>query len=309
MGYRALFLGLAAHLALGLQIHPRDTSSNDPYPFCNTKTTPSCIEGGKWLYPALDFSLENDAGDLIYQKYLPSHTYTLSQWAKGKMPEACYYWGVTRDQWVAADFTMWNVTYSDCSTPYVVCRHKNAPKTIDQIATTISKIPAGVRQAVSLFLVYSDKSEDNPNYGGYMATYAPHGIIIGRSTGYFVTSLVHEFGHAVDANLASLDAPHPGSGTSFSATSFFQSAANMDGYAVSAYGTTSFTEDFPEVGRAVLIDQINPGGLAAFYTNANITHIYQQMGAVKKVAGSFYKTGTTCDKTRKFPYPPTLVSV
>jgi hypothetical protein len=166
-----------------------------------------------------------------------------------------------------------------------------------------------VRQAISLFLVYSDSSTDNPNYGGYMATYAPDGIIIGRSTAYFTTSLVHEFGHAVDSNLASLDAPHPGSGTSFSSTSYFHSAADTDGYAVTAYGSIGYVEDFAETGRAVLLDQINPGGLAAFYTNPNITHIYQQMGAFKKVAGSFYKTGTTCDVTRKFPYPKTLVSV
>lgn len=166
-----------------------------------------------------------------------------------------------------------------------------------------------MRQAVSVFLVYTDKSEDNPNYTGYMATYAADGIIMGRSTGYFTTSLVHEFGHAVDANLASLDAPHPGTGTSFSSTSYFHSAADTDGYAVTAYGSTSYVEDFPEAGRAVLLDQIYPGGLKAFYSSPNITHIYQQMGAFKKVAGSFYKTGGTCDLARKFPYPKTLVSV
>jgi hypothetical protein len=145
MIFKVLLLALAARVALGFQIHPRDQSSNDPYPFCSTQSNPNCIEGGKWLYPSLDFSLEGDAGDNIYNQYLPTHTYKLSQWAKGKMPQACYYWAVTADKWVATDFTMWNVTYSDCSTPYVICRHKNAPKTIDQIATVRWPTPSPAR--------------------------------------------------------------------------------------------------------------------------------------------------------------------
>lgn len=130
-----LLLGLSAVPgALGYQLHPRDIINKDPYPFCNTATNPNCIADGKYLVPILDFSLQRSAGDKAYASYLPTTEYTLSQWPKGKMPRPCYYWGVERDRWNAADFTIYNVTYTDCGMPWVVCLNKKVPRTIKQIA-------------------------------------------------------------------------------------------------------------------------------------------------------------------------------
>ncbi|KAK3328062.1 hypothetical protein B0T19DRAFT_181933 [Cercophora scortea] len=305
-----LILGLVvaaiapAATVLGHQLQPRDTVSNDPYPFCNPATNPNCIVSGKYLVPSLDFSLQNDAGDLAYQKYLPTNTWSFSKWTNGMMPERCYYWGVTADHWKAADFIIYNVTFTDCpGSPFVVCRHKTAPKSIGQISTEIGRIPAKMRQATSMFLVYGDLNSDNPQYGGYIATLAGDGVIVGRSGAYFTTSLVHEMGHAVDSTLVS-----PGSGKAFSSTATWSKAVTADGYAVSAYGAGSLVEDFAETGRAVLLDAIFPGGLAAWSNhNPNLTQITQQLKAFKAVAGGFYATGGTCDLTRKFPFPTSLV--
>ena len=160
------------------------------------------------------------------------------------------------------------------------------------------------------YLVYGDENSDNPNYGGYIATYAAHGIIIGRNKAYFATSLVHEVSHAADANLASPDAPQPGTGTSFSSTEAWHNAVKADGYAVSAYGAGSYVEDFAETGRAVLLDRIYPGGLTNFTgNNPNITQITNQIKAFKSVAGPFFKAGGKCDLKRKFPFPTDLVDV
>ncbi len=162
----------------------------------------------------------------------------------------------------------------------------------------------------SVYMVYSDADSDNPNYHGYIATSAADGMIIGRSTAYFATSLIHEIGHAVDSTLASPDAVHPGYGTSFSSTSAWHAAADADGYATSAYGAGSFGEDFPETGRAVLLDAIYPGGLAAWSNNnPNLTQITHQLAAFKAVAGSFYTVGGTCDPALKFPFPTLFVDV
>lgn len=152
--FKTLILALAAAAqapgVLGYQLQPRGVVNRDPYPFCNTKTNPNCIAGGKYLVPILDFSVQRSAGDLAYAKYLPTHNFTLSAWPKGKMPEPCYKWGVTADHWKPADFTMYNVTFTDCpGSPWVVCFNKHSPRTIKQIAKEISRIPAAMRQSTS----------------------------------------------------------------------------------------------------------------------------------------------------------------
>ncbi len=136
---KALLVALVAAQAprvLGRQVRPRDTSSNDPYPFCDPATNSNCIVNGNYLVPQLDFSLQGDIGDQAYNQYLPTHTFTLSQWNNGKMPQPCYDWGVTADHWSQWDFAIYNVTFSDCpSSPWVVCYNYRSPKTINQIAT------------------------------------------------------------------------------------------------------------------------------------------------------------------------------
>jgi hypothetical protein len=159
-------------------------------------------------------------------------------------------------------------------------------------------------------MVYGDQQSDNPQYNGYIATLAADGIIVGRSDAFFTTALVHETGHAVDSNLASPDAPQPGSGTAFSSTAPWNTAVVKDGYAVSAYGAGSLVEDFAETGRAVLLNRIYPGGLAAFTNNnPNLTQITNQLATFKSVAGQFYVPGGTCNLNRKFPFPTDLVNV
>ena len=134
--FKALLLALAAAQGvLGHQLQSRAVVNKDAYPFCNPATNKNCIAGGKYLVPILDFSIQRSAGDLAYAKYLPTHTFTLSQWPKGKMPEPCYYWGVTADHWNPADFTIYNVTFTDCPTsPWVVCFNKKSPRTINSIS-------------------------------------------------------------------------------------------------------------------------------------------------------------------------------
>jgi hypothetical protein len=126
----------------GHQLRARNTG--DPYPACDPATNSNCIDGGRYLMPELNYSLEGDSGDSAFVKYLPNHTFTTARWPAGKMPEPCYRWGVTADGWVATDFIIYNVTFSDCSTPFAVCWNTLAPKSIDQIATVRTIVVAGL---------------------------------------------------------------------------------------------------------------------------------------------------------------------
>jgi len=161
------------------------------------------------------------------------------------------------------------------------------------------------------FMVYSDLDSDNPDYKGYFGTLAGDGILIGRSKAWFPSAIIHELGHSVDSTLASPNAVHPNPGNAFSDSSTWHNAVTTDGYAISAYGAESgWADDFADVGRAVMLDHIYPGGLAAWSgNNANLTRVRNQLSTFNTVAGSYYNVGGTCSSGLKFPYPTSLVDV
>lgn len=141
-------------------------------------------------------------------------------------------------------------------------------------------------------------SLDNPDYNGAVATLAADGIIMGRSDYFFTTALVHEHGHAVDSNLIGID------GNAFSLGDDWTNAINADYCAVSAYGAGSAVEDFAEAGRAVLLDNIFPGGLEAFSNNnSNLTQITNQVSTAKGKVGDYYVPGGSCDLNVKVSFP------
>lgn len=297
-----------------LLMRREDGKVTDPnaYPYCNPKKDEFCITDGKYLLPPLPIQTPGDKGDTAYKKYLPTHGAELSKWTNGLMPKVCHELGVEMDKWNVADFEMYNVTFSDCKkSPFVMCYHTKAQKTPEQIATEISRLPAGMRQSTSTFMVYSDEESDNPEYKGFIAAACPQGIVAGISEAYFITSLIHEIGHSIDCTLASPDSFPGGFGTEFSSTSNWTDAVDKDGVSVSQYGTTSYTENFGEAGRLVLMDNIFPGGLKAFAGNhPNITQLKNQLDAIKKSpAGKYYNEGGECDVDIQFPFPTDLVDV
>ncbi len=154
-------------------------------------------------------------------------------------------------------------------------------------------------------MVYGDSPSDNPLFNGYFATIAADGLIVGRSDAFITTGLIHETGHAIDTNLASSVA-----GTAYSSSAAWHNAVIADGYAVTAYGAGSYVEDFADAGRVVLLNDIYPGGLSAFApNNPNLTQIVNQLAAVRSAAGQYYVAYSTCDLTKKFPFPTNLVDV
>ena len=308
-------LALAAAQALGVlawQPNPATKGSlrarAPPYPICSPATNPNCIAGGKYLIPDLDASDENSKGDKALKALLkPSLPRLSDPWDAGQMPEPCYRRGVTEDGWRAADFVIYNVTYdSDCvGAPFVICWNKLSPKPVEAIADEIGRLPATMRQAASAFMVYGDKPEDNPRYKGFIGAYAEDGLILGRASGYFPVALVHEITHSIDSTLASPDAVHPRSGSAFSQSSAWREAVEEDGFAITPHGANnSYTENFGDFGRAVLLDAVFEGGLAAYSDdNANLTQIDNQLEAFRSVAGVYYKAGGKCSSDLKFPFP------
>ncbi|KAK5653476.1 hypothetical protein OQA88_8962 [Cercophora sp. LCS_1] len=299
---RFLVFTLAAlHLpgVLGFQpdhrLLPRD--GNERYPFCTPAPDNSCIVGGKYVKPDLNISEAGNAGNNAYITYLPAHTYNLSQWTNQKMPQMCYS-TINLYGYTPSAFVVYNVTYSDCTSPWVICRSTTASKSINEIADEISKMPASMRQAASTYLVFP---ESLPRA---IESWSEDGLIAGKSSYYFPTSLVHEHGHAVDGAIL---VPGPGS---YSDTSTWRNTVTLDNFAATAYGTSSHAENFADIGRVVLIQNIYPGGIAGLFPNhPNLTQIANQVALFQSVAGGYYQTGGSCDLAKKYPFPTVLIDV
>lgn len=284
----------------------------NPFPACNPKESENCIENGKYLLPPLPITSDADEGDAAYKKYLGTKEFVLSEWTNDLMPRECEM-HLKNDGFDEADFTMYNVTFTDCTMPFVMCHSKNSPKTPSQIAVELSRVPITMRQSTSTFMVYGDKDTDNPDFKGFIGANCQNYIIVGRPHAFFINALVHEYGHALDCTLASPDAQPGGFGNTFSDTKTFQDAVDKDGFAVSHFATQAYVENYGDLTRLVLMDNIYPGGLKAFVGNhPNMTQIKNQLDVVKKSKGGKYldyDKNDKCDLKVKLPYPTNLVQV
>lgn len=298
----SLFTALAAlHLHGVLALHPDKNllrrDGNEPFPFCTTATNPDCIVGGKYVKPDLNISDAGNPGNNAYITYLPSHTYTLSQWTNQRMPSMCHY-VINYYSFNPTDFTVYNVTYTDCNEPWVICRHTGSSPSINQLAADIGKMPATMRQAANAYLSFPE------SWNRAIESWSENGLIAGKGSYYGPTALVHEHGHAVDGYLL---VPGPGW---YSSTTTWRNLVAADGYAATAYGTTSHVENFADIGRVVLLENIYPGGIAGLFPgHPNLTQIANQVAHFQSVAGAYYQAGTTCDLTKKYPFPADLVDV
>ena len=83
------------------------------------------------LQPPLDLdgSMESQL-----RSTLPKHSFQISQWTSGYLPEACKTEAQSQ-KFKPADLVVFNVTYNDCVVPFVVCRHKSAPVTLNDLLT------------------------------------------------------------------------------------------------------------------------------------------------------------------------------
>jgi len=160
------------------------------------------------------------------------------------------------------------------------------------IVSEIGRIPAPIRQSASIFIVYSNNDTDNLFYtakGGFFGTLAGDSILIGRSRAFYATAIIHELGYAIDLTLVSPDTVYPNPGSPLSGTLTWYNAGTADGYAISSYSAESgWADDFTDTGRAVLLDNIYPGGLAAFSgNNPNLTKVTNQINTFKSAAGAY----------------------
>ncbi|RVD90420.1 uncharacterized protein DFL_001385 [Arthrobotrys flagrans] len=104
---------------------------------------------------------------------------TILQWAPGKAPQAC----VNELAWnncQSGRAFVYNVTYADCPTPWIMCRCENADLSIYQMTNFFGRMPVHLRSTVRresvvpmlllalMMVILSCKETAIPNRFGFM---------------------------------------------------------------------------------------------------------------------------------------------
>lgn len=95
----------------------------------------------------LDYLHDGNAGALA------SVSATSDKWDGSTVPSDCK--GFAEDQKLnAADIETYNVTYSDCADPWVLCRHKDTPVDLNTIISVFGQVPVGMRDWVKQYVLF-----------------------------------------------------------------------------------------------------------------------------------------------------------
>jgi hypothetical protein len=78
-------------------------------------------------------SLDMDKFETPFKTAWPVTAHTIQQWPAGHTTAKCKDWAIAHNLTVT-DFELFEVTYDDCSVPWIMCRHKEAPPSQEEMA-------------------------------------------------------------------------------------------------------------------------------------------------------------------------------
>ncbi|KFY97590.1 hypothetical protein V500_02006 [Pseudogymnoascus sp. VKM F-4518 (FW-2643)] len=181
---------------------------------------------------------------------MPSTKSTHKEWAHGTIPESCAAQGKNANPPLkTADFHIFDVRYTDCDEPWIMCRHKDAPLSINQLIDYFGRLPVHERQSVSYVM----------GFPGGGSAYEIGGMVVFQGNTASISVFQHEVGHAVDAY-------NNADGTS-SSKPIFAKALKKDKCVPDAYANTNKVEDWTQVSVLLMYDKVVPGGLNTIGAN------------------------------------------
>lgn len=91
--------------------------------------------------------------DLNYLKdeliaHMPATNATALQWEGGWLPKDCQDQMVGKYNVSASDIEVYNVTFDDCSAPWIMCRSKDSQQPVEELILDFSRIPVRARSYV-----------------------------------------------------------------------------------------------------------------------------------------------------------------
>ncbi|KAH7303801.1 hypothetical protein B0I35DRAFT_495969, partial [Stachybotrys elegans] len=203
--------------------------------------------------PSMDVSLLNTLRPV-------RHLYRL--WVDGNLPLRCYDIAI-QEGFSPADVDAYDVTYDDCETPWVFCRHRSAEMDLFGMRDTFGRIPVRTRQYVRTIMglpgarsayAFSDRGD----------------IIFFGDCDNSPTVFIHEFAHILDRHGV---AGHNDS--DFSRNPIWEAAYDADPRISDEYAQTNQQENWAQEVVLATFDRVSPGGLPAIQpSHADIGHQY-----------------------------------
>lgn len=207
---------------------------------------------------------------------------TQDQWEPGLVPWDCKYHAEQSFQLNAKDIEVYNVTYTDCQDPWVICRHKDSPVDIITIVDTFGRMPVGMRDWVRQAMSF-------PNPDGASAFNDAGNIVFSDVTASNIDVYLHETGHSLDGQGAVNGQPQ----VTFSGTQPWTDRYNADANVPDNYAQSSMAEDFAQNTVIAVFDTVVEGGFPG--VQPNWAAVSQQYSLIKdRVAGIV--PGGTCNR-------------
>ncbi|KAL9039598.1 MAG: hypothetical protein Q9214_004813 [Letrouitia sp. 1 TL-2023] len=148
----------------------------------------SLVDGQRLDKPALTNDLEYLHPGLLDN--LPSVNQNHDKWGDGWIAQDCK--NMAEEQGLnAADVETWNVKYDDCGDAWVVCHHKDAQSSLDDLIAVFGRLPVHTRQYVRHVIALPDDGAWAYNAGGNIAmpsVQARTGSITTTKTATFLTT-------------------------------------------------------------------------------------------------------------------------
>lgn len=193
-----------------------------------------------------------------YAKHLPKHPAQIESWkdySPDQIPRYCYD-NTKAEGHEPNDVEVFSLFYDDCDEDWIMCRHKDAPWSIEQLAERFGMLPVRARGHVANVLLLPLQ--------GTAASTAGGGVMLKGDVD--LGTLYHEVGHAVDSNC-----PFPGKNGNPDShkTQAWMDAFNKDGWVPDPQSNSGMAEDFTQVYLHALYDVNIPGGLPSIGTQTN----------------------------------------
>ncbi|KAF2760472.1 hypothetical protein EJ05DRAFT_285729 [Pseudovirgaria hyperparasitica] len=194
------------------------------------------------LVPALNESLQTTE-------------HTIDLWANNSIPSICK--SAIEEQAVdgvlltSGPVEVFSVTYADCDTPWIMCRHPTASASRQTMAELFGKLPVRHRSFVRHLSAAGGDS------GAYSSG---DNVFMAGDSSLAVTVYGHEVGHSLDAHFF-------GNETGFTETDAWLEAYDEDEVVVQDYAQASQAENFAQMVNVAIYTLNFPGGIANLAPN------------------------------------------
>ncbi|KAM7185480.1 hypothetical protein V8F33_012367 [Rhypophila sp. PSN 637] len=257
--------------------------------------------------PFIDPFYDKDGGlrlEAALRANLPEKAYSSSHWSSGWLPDIC------RD--IASDWNhnLWdidaiNVTYPDCSTPWVLCRHKAHPRSEQELLGLISRIPVRLRQSIATFIALPHSFSRNGDESGAAGTAGSFTTV--WDDYWQVQVLLHEIGHSVDSGVMLAQLPKPNNNFDLSLSDPFQAYILQDKALNS--NTHSMVEGFADLVVLAVYDlHVNPPVGYKFNPSwRDIQHAMEGIHYYGSLAGDIFRNNGRCNSWKAGPHTPVRI--